>query len=312
MSEATSPSTTVISTIADIKALLGEEVGVSTWVTIDQETIDAFAQATRHHQGIRGEVERATHESRFGSTKSSIAHGFLILALAQRLTRDVFEIDENDAPNGIKFGVNYGLDKVRFISPLPADSCLRARVEMLALDEQTNSAKFTLRLTFEREGSDRPVAVADWIQRVFTIGAPPVRVGAQAREISTRHERIIATMPERIATLIADFDRVWPTEIAPAPRLRDDGLYDAGVMLWQEVDRPGAARAFRVVKPDEMPAEHWFELEPAEGGTVVRLTVQGHVAGKYEAIWSERIQPLHDRILEALFDNIEAAVASGE
>jgi hypothetical protein len=142
-------------------------------------------------------------------------------------------------------------------------------------------------------------------------GGPPVRIRARAREISTRHERIIAATPERIAALIADFDRVWQTEIAPAPRLRDDGLYDAGVMLWQEVDRPGAARAFRVVKPDEMPAEHWFELEPAEGGTVLRHSVQGHAAGKYEAIWSEQLQPLHDRIVEALFDNIDAAVASG-
>jgi hypothetical protein len=130
--------------------------------------------------------------------------------------------------------------------------------------------------------------------------------------IETRHERLVAARPEQIAALIADFDRIWPTEIAPAPRLRSDGLLEVGVMLWQEIERPGASRAFRVVKPDELPAEHWLELEPVKGGTALRLRVSGRAAGKYEAIWSERIQPLHDRILEALCDNVEAAVAAGD
>jgi hypothetical protein len=120
---------------------------------------------------------------------------------------------------------------------------------------------------------------------------------------------MVAAPPERIVPLIADFDRVWPTEIGPAPRRQGHRLYDAGLMLWEEVDRPGAARAFRVVRPDEIQAEHWFELEPAEGATVLRHTIEGRAVGKYEAIWSERIDPVHDLIIEALFDNVEAAAA---
>jgi hypothetical protein len=131
-------------------------------------------------------------------------------------------------------------------------------------------------------------------------------------KIRIHYERLVAAPPERIAALLADFDRVWPTEIAPAPRRPGPRLYDAGLMLWEEVDRPGAARAFRVVRPDELQGEHWFELERAEGATVVRHTVEGHAVGKYEAIWRERIEPLHDLILEALLDNVEAAVASGD
>jgi hypothetical protein len=88
-------------------------------------------------------------------------------------------------------------------------------------------------------------------------------------------------------------------------------LYEAGVMLWEEFDRPGAVRAFRVVRPDELRAEHWFELEPADGATVVRHTIEGCALDRYEAIWSERIAPLHDLVLEAFLDNLEAAVASG-
>lgn len=131
-------------------------------------------------------------------------------------------------------------------------------------------------------------------------------------KIRNRHERVVAAPPERIAVLIADFDRVWPTQIAPAPRRQGHRLYDAGLMLWEEFDRPGAVRAFRVVRPDELQGEHWFELELAEGVTVLRHTMEGCAVGKYEAIWRERIQPLHDLILEALFDNVEAAVASGD
>ena len=131
-------------------------------------------------------------------------------------------------------------------------------------------------------------------------------------KIRNRHERMVAAPPARIAALIADFDRVWPTQIAPAPRRQGQRLYDAGLMLWEEVDRPGAARAFRVVRPDGLQGEHWFELELAGDTTVVRYTIEGRAVGKYEAIWRERIEPLHGLILEALLDNVQAAVAAGD
>jgi hypothetical protein len=131
-------------------------------------------------------------------------------------------------------------------------------------------------------------------------------------KIRKLHERMVAAPPERIAALIADFGNVWPTQIAPAPRRQGHRLYDAGMMVWEEFDRPRAARAFRVVRPHELQGEHWFELELAEGATLVRHTIEGCASGKYEAIWRERIRPLHDRILEALLDNIEAAIASGD
>ncbi len=131
-------------------------------------------------------------------------------------------------------------------------------------------------------------------------------------KIRNHHERVVATPPEQIAALIADFGRIWPTQIAPAPRRQGHRLYEAGLMLWEEFDRPGAARAFRVVRPDELHGEHWFELEPAEGATVLRHTIVGCAAGQYEVIWRERIEPLHDRILEALLDNVEAAPVPGD
>ena len=131
-------------------------------------------------------------------------------------------------------------------------------------------------------------------------------------KIRNRHERIIVAPPERVAALIADFDRIWPRQIAPAPRRHGHRSYEAGLMLWEEFDRPGAARAFRVVRPDELQGEHWFELGSAEVATVLRHTLEGCAIGRYEAIWRERIEPLHDLILEALLDNVEAAAASDQ
>ena len=126
-------------------------------------------------------------------------------------------------------------------------------------------------------------------------------------KIFNRHERLIAAPPERIAPLVADFDVIWPAQLAPVPRPRGDGRYDTGLMVWEEIGRTGAIRAFRVLSPGELQAGHWFELVPAEGGMLLRHTVEGTATGAYEQLWPERIEPLHNRILEALLDNVQAA-----
>jgi hypothetical protein len=82
------------------------------------------------------------------------------------------------------------------------------------------------------------------------------------------------------------------------------------MMLWEEYDRPGASRAFRVVSPEGLRVEHWFTLEPVEGGTVLRHTVEGEAVGEWEEIWRDQIEPSHDVVLEALLDKVEATVAS--
>jgi hypothetical protein len=122
------------------------------------------------------------------------------------------------------------------------------------------------------------------------------------------HERTFDATPERLAALVADFGVIWPTQIAPAPRPEGE-LLRVPTMRWQEFDRPGAVRAFRVVSPPEMRAEHWFEVEPIEGGTRLRHTIDGEASGTYETIWRDRIEPAHDIVLEALLDNVGRLVA---
>ena len=127
-------------------------------------------------------------------------------------------------------------------------------------------------------------------------------------KIMNIHQRTFDATPERLAALVADFDTVWPTQIAPAPQ-REGELFRVPVMLWQEFDRPGAVRAFRVVSPPEMRGEHWFAVERVDGGTRLTHTIEGEVSGDYEAIWRDRIRPNHDLVLEAVLDNVGRLVA---
>jgi hypothetical protein len=129
-------------------------------------------------------------------------------------------------------------------------------------------------------------------------------------KISNSHQRLVTAGPERVAALIAELDAVWPIELAPAPRALGSRRYVAGLMLWEKVDRPGAVRAFRVIKPQGLRAEHWFELVSLATGTLVRHTVEGEALGQCDALWRDRVEPLHDRVLEALLDKVGVAASA--
>lgn len=131
-------------------------------------------------------------------------------------------------------------------------------------------------------------------------------------KIAVSHERSFAAAPERISALIADLDRIWPQDIAPAPRGQEVGVYDAGLMRWEDFDRPGAIRAFRITRPSGAHGEHWFELVVADGPTVLRHTVDATASGAFAVLWGTRIARLHDQILEALFDNIQECLDQEE
>jgi hypothetical protein len=128
-------------------------------------------------------------------------------------------------------------------------------------------------------------------------------------KMNNLHERVFSTTADQLAVLVADWDRIWPTDIGAAPRPLGGRLYKAGIMVWEEYDRPGAIRAFRVISPEALRAEHWFDLERVDEGVRLRHTIAGEAVGKYETIWREQIRPLHDQIIEALFDKIATALS---
>ena len=143
----------------DMKSHLGEELGVSEWIDVDQTMIDKFAEATGDHQWIHVDVARAKLEMPGGKT---IAHGFLTLSLVPRLGATIWSITHRSR------GVNYGLNKLRFTSPVPAGSRVRLRQKLLAAEDVKNDG---IRLSFENtveiEGQDQPALIAESLSIVY-------------------------------------------------------------------------------------------------------------------------------------------------
>jgi acyl dehydratase len=141
-------------TLATIKEFVGRELGVSEWITVDQARIDEFAACTGDHQWIHVDVERARRESPFGTT---IAHGYLTLSLLPAMQFSVGTL-----PGGVKAGLNYGADKVRFINPVKAGARIRDRITLVAAEDRGNGRVLvTSRHTVEIEGEEKPALVAD-------------------------------------------------------------------------------------------------------------------------------------------------------
>ena len=148
----------VIKSVDDALATIGEELGVSRWVDIDQKRIDAFADVTMDHQWIHVDVEKAKAESPYGAT---IAHGFLTLSLIPGVSKDNYRVEN------AKMGINYGLNRVRFLAPVPACSRIRVRSELVdAAKVDDTTVDLIVRHTVELDGSDKPAAVAELIARM--------------------------------------------------------------------------------------------------------------------------------------------------
>lgn len=152
----TNPNTV---TVEEFKAMVGKEIGVSNYFAISQERVNAFADATGDHQWIHVDVERAKSESPFGGP---IAHGFLTLSLFPVLVAEVMP-----KITGIKMGVNYGLNKLRFVNPVPIGASVRARVGLHEFSETPGGAQCILKITIEREGETKPSIVAEWVTRYY-------------------------------------------------------------------------------------------------------------------------------------------------
>lgn len=141
-------------TLANVSEFVGKELGVSDWMTVDQEKIQAFADCTGDHQWIHVDVERAKRESPFGAT---IAHGYLTLSLIPALQASIGVM-----PSGVMAGLNYGSDKVRFLTPVKAGARIRDHVTLVAAEPKgPGRTLMTTRHTVEIEGEEKPALVAD-------------------------------------------------------------------------------------------------------------------------------------------------------
>lgn len=141
----------------ELAGSVGTHLGHSAWLEITQERVDAFADATDDHQWIHVDPERA----RSGPFGTTIAHGYLTLSLAVRFVDEIFVVE------GVRMGVNYGTNKVRFVSPVPVGSKLRAGGTLAAIEEVPGGWQATLDLTFEVEGAGKPACVAQVLYRLY-------------------------------------------------------------------------------------------------------------------------------------------------
>jgi acyl dehydratase len=141
----------------ELKAAVGEQLGHSDWLEIDQKRIDLFAEATGDHQWIHVDPEKAA-AGPFGTT---IAHGYLTLSLLPTLVPQVLRVEN------VQMGVNYGTNKVRFPSPVPVGSRLRATAVLKEVTEAGGGVQITTAVTVEREGGDKPVCVAESVSRYY-------------------------------------------------------------------------------------------------------------------------------------------------
>jgi len=147
-----------IESISKFRDYLEKEVAVSDWIIVSQEMINQFAEATGDDQWIHIDPKRAADESPFGST---IAHGFLTLSLLTELARRAMRVD------GVRMGINYGLNRVRFIAPVPAGSRMRGRFSLGAVEDVKGGAQVTWDVTVEVEGNRRPCCMAQWLVRYY-------------------------------------------------------------------------------------------------------------------------------------------------
>jgi acyl dehydratase len=146
-----------VATLSSLKERVGQELAVSDWLLVDQAMIDKFADATGDHQWIHVDPERAA-KGPFGTT---VAHGYLTLSLLPRLAESAFRVDD------VRMGVNYGLNRVRFPAPVPSGSHIRAHLKLLAYEPIDGGAQLVMQVTMERQGSDKPVCVAETVSRRY-------------------------------------------------------------------------------------------------------------------------------------------------
>jgi len=159
VSEAVQPR--IVRTIEEAKALVGQEIGVSGWITLEQSRIDKFAAATDDYQWIHTDVERAAREMPGGTT---IAHGYLLVSLMPALMDMVVSMPT------LERAINYGLNKVRFKNPVPAGSRVRLRSVLLQAQKRAGALQVIIENTLEVEGQERPACVAEVIALYFLAG----------------------------------------------------------------------------------------------------------------------------------------------
>ncbi len=150
----------ILASLQTLKDFVGREIGTTGWLTMTQERIDQYAEATGDRQWIHVDPERARRESPYGAT---IAHGFLTLSLVSHFLREAIQL-----PGEVRRTINYGLNRVRFPAPVRAGENIRARIRLQSYTELPGSVEAVFEITIEAAGAEKPSCVAEWVLRYFS------------------------------------------------------------------------------------------------------------------------------------------------
>lgn len=153
------PHTTRLKELSELENYIGKELGLTEWMTIEQDRINSFAESTEDLQWIHTDPERS---AAFSPYKKTVAHGFLVLSLASKISYDALSIEN------VVMGVNYGLDKVRFPNATRSGAELRGRVSLMEYDAVPGGAKYKVKIVFELKGEDKPACVAEFLALAYT------------------------------------------------------------------------------------------------------------------------------------------------
>ena len=153
------PYSTKLSHLVDMNDYVGKELGLTDWVQVTQDAVNQFAKLTEDEQWIHVDVEKSAKHSPY---KKTVAHGFMVLSFASKFCYECFSVDD------VTFGVNYGLNKVRFMSPTPSDARFRGRISLMDYMEIEGGARYILKVIFEVEGVEKPACVAEFVAQAYT------------------------------------------------------------------------------------------------------------------------------------------------
>lgn len=186
---------TTLNNLSELKDYVGKEIGLSEWMEVTQANVNTFADVTEDRQWIHVDPQRSQQYSPY---KTTIAHGFYVLSLASKIAYETFMVED------IAMGVNYGLNKVRFINATPVGAKVRGRIVLKEYKEIPNGARYIMELTFELEGQEKPACVAEWIGQAYTY--PNEAAQKAAKAMNATFETPTSNGAEKEATVL------WSTE----------------------------------------------------------------------------------------------------
>lgn len=279
--------------LSDLKNYLGKEVGVSEWIEITQDRIDNFGEVTEDMQWIHVNPEMSRKHSPY---KTTVAHGFLVLSLGPKVTYEVMEIQN------VAMGVNYGLNKVRFTSATPVGALVRGRITLSEYKEIPGGARYTMQITFELKGQEKPACVAEWIGQAYTTpdGKPAQPVPTKTETPSSEEDSILYKRVGKVGVITFNRPDYY--------NAMDSQMKELLIRTLMKAQNDSKARAI-VITGNGKGFSAGADLMEMTGGSITKYDVQNDLFSRYSVIVKQIVEM--DKPVIAAINGAVAGAAIG-